>query len=284
VQARCLRSKLKQKEETIMKRSNLFKMLVLMGVWMVIFVSGVWAEEITIVGTGSGIAILDALGKAFTQLNPEVIITVPTSVGSSGGIKAVGRDEAVLGRVSREIKDNEKPYGLTYVPYAKNPVVFYVNKNVTAQTLSVQQVLDIYSGKITNWKDVGGSEMKIRVVVRQEGDSSLEVLLKLFPGFKDIMVTTMSKTTFTDQEATAAVEQTEGTIAYGAYGDAKAANVTIVNIGDQHPTQPDYPYVTTLAFIFKEPNYTGNLKKFVEFATSKDATEIIKNSGGIPLF
>jgi phosphate transport system substrate-binding protein len=206
-----------------MKSSNMFKMLVLIGVWMMVLVPGVWAEEIAIVGTGSGTAILEAIGKAFTQLNPEVIITVPPSVGSSGGIKAVGRDEAVVGRVSREIKDNEKPYGLMYVPFAKNPVVFYINKNVTVQTLSVQQILDIYSGKITNWKDVGGSEMKIRVVVRQEGDSSLEVLLKLFPGFKDITITSLSKMTFTEQETNTTVEQTEGAIAYGAYGDAKAA-------------------------------------------------------------
>jgi phosphate transport system substrate-binding protein len=92
------------------------------------FVSAALAEEITIVGTGSGTAILKAIGEAFSQENPGITITVPKSIGSGGGIKAIGRDEYLLGRVARGIKEKEKPYGLTYVSYAKMPIVFFVNK------------------------------------------------------------------------------------------------------------------------------------------------------------
>lgn len=247
------------------------------------FVSAALAEEITIVGTGSGTAILKAIGEAFSQQNPGITITVPKSIGSGGGIKAIGRDEYLLGRVARGIKEKEKPYGLTYVSYAKMPIVFFVNKGVNIKNLSTQQVLDIYSGKITNWKDVGGNDARIRVVTREEDDSSLGVLLELFPGFKDITITSKAKTTFSDPETEETVLKTTNVIAYGSYPNVKIIDVHALNIEGKSAADSDYPYVGTLGLIYKEENYTGNIKKFVEFATSEAAHEAITEAGGIPV-
>ena len=247
------------------------------------FVSAALAEEITIVGTGSGTSILKAIGEAFSQENPGITITVPKSIGSGGGIKAVGRDEYLLGRVARGIKEKEKPYGLTYVSYAKIPIVFFVNKNVTVKNLSTQQVLDIFSGKITNWKDVGGSDAKIRVITREEGDSSQGVLLELLPGFKDITITSKAKTTFSDPETEETVLKTANVIAYGSYPNAKIINVHVLKVEGKSATDSDYPYVGTLGFVYKEENYTGNIKKFVKFAISEAAHEAIIEAGAIPV-
>lgn len=94
------------------------------------------AEVITIVGTGSGSTILKATGAAFSQANPGNSVEVPKSIGSGGGVKAVGSDKAAIGRVARGIKDKEKHYGLTYLPFAKMPIVFMVNKSVGVKSLS----------------------------------------------------------------------------------------------------------------------------------------------------
>jgi phosphate transport system substrate-binding protein len=259
-----------------LKRTIIFILLCLIG-----FTPAVSAEEITIVGTGSGTAILEAIGNAFSQQNPGITISVPSSIGSGGGIKAVGRDEHLLGRVARELQEKEEPYGLTYVPYAKEPIVFYVNKSVTVKDLSAQQVLDIYSGKISNWKEVGGEDARMRVVTREEGDSSLSVLLDLFPGFKDITITSKAKTTFSDPETEETVLTTANTIAYGSYPNIKVIDVNVLTIDGKSPADDDYPYVGTLGFVYKEANYTGNIKKFVEFATSEAVHEVIKEAGGI---
>ena len=80
------------------------------------------AENIAIVGTGSGMSVLKAIGEAFSRDNPGVTIDVPDSIGSGGGIKAVGNDQNVIGRVARAIKDKEKHYGLSYVPVTKMPI------------------------------------------------------------------------------------------------------------------------------------------------------------------
>jgi len=241
-----------------------------------------FASEITIVGTGSGMSVLSAIGEAFTQ-ETGVTVNVPASIGSGGGIKAVGRDEAVIGRVAREIKESEQEYGLTYTPVLKLPIVFFVNPSVTVDNLTAQQVTDIYAGKITNWSEVGGHDAKIKVVRREEGDSSLEVLREQFPGFGDLTITDRSKTTYKDSETIEVVEQTADTIAFGAYSNTLGKNVGVLKIDGVNPADSAYPYGGVLALIYKQANKTGDIAKFVEFATSAAAHDAITKAGATPI-
>ena len=256
--------------------------VVLVLIFGLVFSSSVLAEEITIVGTGDGVSILKAIGEAFSQKNPGVTIIVPKSIGSGGGIKSVGNDLYKIGRVARRIKEKEKHFDLKYVPFAKVPTVFSVNKSVGVKNLSTNQVCDIYSGKITNWKDVGGKDAKIRVVRREDGDSSFKVLLKSFPGFKDITITSKSKTAYITSEMISILEDREGAIGFGPNDVAKQANVDVLTIDGKKPAEAGYPSAGVLALIFKAKNYTGNIKKFAEFATSTPAQDAIKGVGGMP--
>ncbi len=242
------------------------------------------AEEITIVGTGSGMSLLKSLGEAFTAKNPDVRIIVPDSIGSGGGIKAVGNDENVLGRVGRMIKEKEKSLGLTYLPIFKMPIVFFVNKKVGIKDLSTEQICGMYSGKIEKWSDVGGpTGNKIRLIRREDGDSSLQVLQDSFPGFKAITISEKSKTTYKDPETLEAAQNIDDTIAFGTNIEAKQYNVDIISINGKKASDEDYPYLGELALVFKEKNKTGNIQKFIEFCTSTDAHEVIKKGGGLPL-
>ena len=243
----------------------------------------VMGEEISIVGTGDGVTVLKAIANAFNQQNPGVTVVVPKSIGSGGGIKSVGNDKNIIGRVARGIKDKEKRYGLRYVPYAKIPTVFFVNKSVGITVLTTEQVCNIYSGKVTNWKEVGGNDARIRVVRREEGDSSLTVLLTSFPGFRNISITSGSKTAYSTPENISVVENKADTIGFGPYDVAKNAQVDILTINGKKATDAGYPSTGTLALIFKEKNDRGNIKKFVEFATSFDAHDAIKGAGGMPI-
>ncbi|MGE0083463.1 MAG: substrate-binding domain-containing protein [Desulfococcaceae bacterium] len=242
----------------------------------------VMAEEITIVGTGSGMALLQTVGNEFAKTHPDVKIIVPESIGSSGGIKAVGTDQALVGRIGRKLKDTEAHYGLSYIPFVRLPIVFFVNKSVGIKDITPQQACGIYSGKITNWKEVGGKDARIKVVRREDGDSSLQVLQESLPGFKDIAITDKSKTTLRDQETLEFVASKEDTIAFGTYGDAKVNQVDVLTLGGKKPDEADYPYTGSLALIVKEKNYTGNIRAFADFVTSSDAHAIIREAGGLP--
>jgi len=240
------------------------------------------SESIDIVGTGDGVIILKSIAKAFEQKIPGDSFNVPESIGSSGGIKAVGNDKNQIGRVARKIKDKEKPFGLTYFPIAKFPVVFFVNKSVTVTNATSQQINDIYSGKITNWNALGGGDGKIRVVRREDGDSSLKNLIKNFPGFKDVTITKHSKTATMTQENFDIVSSKTGTIGFGPYADALRANVSILMIDNKNPTDSDYPNFSVLALIFKEDNRKGIVNAILDFAVSKEGKKAIEDANAVP--
>ena len=209
---------------------NFGKLFVFTTICLIGVVSIVSAEEITIVGTGAGTVILEAIGEAFSQKNPGITITVPPSIGSGGGIKAVGRDEYLLGRVARGIKEKEKPYGLTYVPYAKIPIVFYVNTSVTVKDLSPQQIVDIYRGKITNWKEVGGKNRKIILLGRDSNSGTYESIKKLVMG-KKVGFSPRAKTLQGNAAVLRAVSRSKGSIGYVGAGYVKRAkNIVVLSV------------------------------------------------------
>jgi len=241
------------------------------------------AEEVAVVGTGDGVTVLKAIGTAYSKINPSVTVSVPNSIGSGGAVKAVGNGEFALGRVARGIKSKEEHFKLNYVAYAKVPVVYFVNQNVDIDNLSTAQVLDIYSGKVTNWKDVGGNDMKVRVVRREDGDSSLSQLKKSFSGFKEIEITKKSKTVFSTPEVVDILESTKGSIGFGPYDVVTNRNVKVLKIDGISPTDPKYPSVTTLGFVFNEQTISDVAKGFMLFATSPDAQAAITSAGGVSL-
>jgi len=241
------------------------------------------AETLTIPGTGDGTAVLKAMAAAFNMQNPGSQIEVPQSIGSSGGIKAAGKGEAVLARIARAIKDKEQGYGLSYQPFAKVPSVFFTTKDVPIEYLSATQICDIYSGKINNWKQVGGPDTEIHVVRREDGDSTLSQLTKSFPGFDKIKITDRALTAHKTPEMFSLMQQQENAIGFGPYDVAKNSEVQIIKVDGRDPTFSGYPSVTTLAFVYQEKNLTPTARKFLEFSSSNAANLPIIVAGGIPI-
>ncbi|QTA85110.1 substrate-binding domain-containing protein [Desulfonema magnum] len=242
----------------------------------------VMAEEINLVGTENGEPIFKAIGIAFEKQHPEISVKIPDSIDSGGGIRAVAEDRAVIARVARDFNEREKKYGLTYIPFAKVQIVFFVNTGVEVKNLSVQQINDIYSGKIRNWQDLGGKNLKLRVVTREEEDSATETLEDCLPGFEEIDILSRSKTVFSDSDALDVVQKKQGAIGFGTYGIATHADVRILNIDGKSPADPDYLCSHPVGLVFKDKNKTGFIQKFVEFATSEAAHDVIRNAGGTP--
>ena len=83
--------------------------------------------------------------------------------------------------------------------------------------LTSAQLADIYRGKITNWRDVGGADVRIKVVRREDQDSTLLVLRQSMPGWKDLAITEKSKTAVTTQDCFDTVKEVEGAIGFGPF-------------------------------------------------------------------
>ena len=106
------------------------KIIIVVLFTTLIFLSGCVTEqtgdenqnELTIPGTGACQTILREVASSFNESNPSFEVLVPDSTGSSGGIRSVGEDEYILGRVAREIKDDEMDYDLSYLVFAKGGI------------------------------------------------------------------------------------------------------------------------------------------------------------------
>lgn len=250
---------------------------------LLLSVSPAGAEEIVIPGTGDGVAILKAIGAAFTKANPQIGVTVPDSIGSSGGIKAVIDDDAVVARVARELKDKEAAAGLIQKPFAKIPAVFFVHPGVRISMLSSDQVAAIYAGRVKNWKEVGGPDAAIVVVAREEKDSTLGVLRKSLPQFADLKFAEKAVIEPKTPQMIARVEATPHAIGFGPYDVASKASVQVIGLDGFSVTMANYPAMTTMSFVYKQEQLSGAYARFVAFATSPAARLPISVAGGVPL-
>lgn len=244
---------------------------------------GARAQTLPIVGTGDGIDVLRALALSFMQDRPDVRIEIPVSVGSTAGIAAVARGEAVLGRVARILTDAEAAAGINYEPLAILPSAFYVHPSTGVRELTNGQLADIYTGRVTNWRQVGGADQRVRVVTREDGDSTLTVLRATMPRWRDIVVTDRANTALTTQEAMESVRNTPGAIGFGPFTRTLERRSSVLRIDGHYPTDVGYPSRVILALIWREATITPPARAFLSFVTSNRATRVIESFGTTPI-
>lgn len=244
---------------------------------------GACAQALPVVGTGDGIDVMRALALSFMQERPDIRIEIPVSVGSTAGIAAVARGEAVLGRVARILTDAEAASGINYEPFAILPSAFYVHPSAGVKALTNGQLADIYAGRITNWNQVGGADQRVRVVTREDGDSTLTVLRATMPRWRDLVVTDRANTALTTQEALESVRRTPGAIGFGPFTRTLESQYTVLRIDGHYPTDVGYPSRVILALIWREATITPPARAFLNFVTSYRATRVIESFGTTPI-
>jgi len=240
----------------------------------------VCGSTLDIPGTGDGVAVLKALAAAFEK-ETGIVVQIPESIGSSGGIVAAGTDKVEIARVARKIKEKEQPLGLTYRKVFSVPTVFFVNGEVAVDGLTSAQVLDIFSGKIDNWEKVGGSNMPIMVIVREQKDSSLNNLKETFPGFKDLAFAEMARVAPKTPFMVNIVLNEKGAIGFGPLDVALLNGLKVLAVDGKKPTDAGYPYHGEIGLVYKPENTSDNAKKFLGFIDSGKARSIIEASGGL---
>jgi len=142
------------------------RLLVVFTSWLALLSISAQAQELTIPGTGASAEILKVLSQRFHEENPQITIKIPPSIHSSGGVRVVGKGEFILGRVARAIKESEKKYNLSYLPFCRDAVVFGVGSKINLKTLTPTELAALFSGKTSNWKEVGGPERPVMVLIR----------------------------------------------------------------------------------------------------------------------
>ncbi len=127
--------------------------------------------SVTLVGSTSMEKFSNALAEAFMQKNPGVTVSAEF-VGSSAGIEALLAGSADIGNSSRALKDSEKEGGAVENTVAIDGIAVVVDPANKVVDLKKDDLIAIYTGQVTNWKDLGGEDMPIVVVGRESGSGT----------------------------------------------------------------------------------------------------------------
>ncbi len=122
--------------------------------------------KVTLEGSTSMEKFTKAVSEAITEVYPNLQLEAQYT-GSTAGIEAVTSGKTMIGNSSRALKDEEKEKGIVENIVAIDGIAMIVDTNNKVENLTKQQLVDIYTGKITNWKEVGGSDQPITVVGRE---------------------------------------------------------------------------------------------------------------------
>ena len=250
--------------------------------------SGGAAEEtvegtVTTDGSTSMEKVIGGLGEAFEEENPGVTFTYnPT--GSGSGITAVTEGRCDIGLSSRDLKDEELAQGLTETVLAKDGIAIVVNPENKVEDLTVEQIADIFTGKITNWKDVGGDDAEIVLIGREAGSGTRD-------GFESITGTEEACQYRQELTSTGDVITTvagnPAAIGYASLASVQDS-VKAVTVGGVAPTEEtiaDGSYAVQRPFILvtKEGEQLSDAAQaFFDYATSEAAHEIITSAGVVP--
>ena len=136
---------------------------------------------VTLAGSTSMQKLCEAMIESFEQVTPDITVTAEYT-GSGAGLEALAGGKTDIGNASRSLKDGEKQSGAVENIVAIDGIAVITHKDSVVSDLTAQQLTDIYTGKITNWKDLGGTDEAIVVLGREAGSGTrgaFEELLKI---------------------------------------------------------------------------------------------------------
>ena len=243
--------------------------------------------KLVITGSSTLAPLIAEIGKRFESLYPAVRVDVQSG-GSSRGVADARQGLSDIGMVSRAMKEDEQD--LSAFPVARDGICPILHQENPVQSLTDEQVIAIYTGKITNWKSVGGMDASIVVVNKADGRSTLEVFLQYFK-LKNVDV--KAHVVIGDNEqGVKTVAGNRNAIGYVSIGTAEydathGIPIKLLPIGGVAASTESvrkgiFPLSRPLHIVTRIPPI-GLAKAFIEYAQSKVVHDLIRQQYFVPL-
>ena len=233
-------------------------------------------------GSTSMEKVINSLGESFMAANKDVKFTYnPT--GSGSGIQAVTEGRCDIGLSSRALKDDEKASGLVETVLAYDGIAIIVSPENPVSDLDVDTIAKIYTGEITNWKDVGGDDAEIVLIGREAGSGTRDGFESI-TGTKDACAYRQELTSTGDVINT--VSQNPNAIGYAslsAVGESVKA-LTVGGVKATEATVKDGSYVVQRPFVLVTKEGTElspAAQAFFDYAISPEVADIIAGAGAV---
>lgn len=240
--------------------------------------------EIRISGGTAHIPVMKEAAKQIMRSNPDISISIAGG-GSGVGIKQVGEGIVDIGNSGRAPSEAEvEKYGLKMFKWAIDGVGVAVNPGNPVSALTQAQLKDIYSGKITNWKALGGTDTPITVYTRDESSGTREVFWKKALDKGDIV--SSANFVVSNGAMKTAIANDPNAIGYVSVGHVDAS-VTGVSLDGVFPTidtvkSGDYSVARGL-YSNTKGQPSGLTRLFIEYLLSSEGQQIAVQKGFVPV-
>lgn len=232
---------------------------------------------IIIAGSTSVQPFAEALSEEYMNLNSGIEIDVQGG-GSSAGVMSAQTNTADIGMSSRELTGDEKK--MWYVEIARDGLAVIVNPANSIGNLTLEQARDIYSGKITNWSQLGGKKAEIHVITREEGSGTRSAFESLVMNKVEINPRAIV------QDSNGTVRQLVGddaaAIGYISLGlvDEKVKALELDGVGATRENVINGTYGLSRPFLFiTSVQPTGKTKSFIDFVLSAEGKKLLNAEG-----
>jgi len=243
--------------------------------------------KITMSGSTTVLPIAQACAEEFMNQNPKVNISVRGG-GSSIGIKDIMAGTVEIGNASRNAKDKEiktaKENGIDLYQnvVANDGIAIIVNPKNTITDLTLEQIQAIYTGKYTNWKELGGPDMNIVLISRDTSSGTYEVFYEIAMKKQNIVQNCVMVAS--NNAAVTSVKDTPGAISYAGLGYL-SSSVKPVQVNGVDPTMTNvlsgkYPVARKLN-MYTNGSPKGITKAFMDFVLSAEGQRIVEKQGFI---
>ncbi len=235
--------------------------------------------KLTLNGSTSMAKVCQALGEAFQAKYPGVTVE-KSGTGSGDAAKAVSAGTALIGDLSRNMKDEEKPGDYEIVQIAIDGIAIAVNKDNKVSSLTSDQISKIFTGEITNWKAVGGADQKITVLGREAASGTRDGFESIFKVAKKTKYAAELSST---GEVVTKVGSDKGAIGYVSLDSVndtiQAVSIDGVKASEENIINKTYKAQRPFIEIYKKGTDSDLIKAWFEYIKSDEGQAVIKKTG-----
>jgi len=248
------------------------------------------AEKVVLDGSTGVMPLASALAKAYQARNPGAAFEFGKGLGTRARFQALADGKIDVALASHGLRVDELTrQGMVVHEIARIAVVFGINETVPVSNLSAQQVCDIYSGKVANWKALGGPDLEIAVRTRPESEVDTEVVRDGIACLKDLKmaesVKVMPKSGDMAKELAAvpgAIGMTSMTVVEQSQGKIKAASLNGTAPSSDNVKRKAYTLIRESFFVTRG-SPPAAVARFIEFTRSTSGDEVIAANGAVPV-
>ena len=250
---------------------------------------GLAAEKILVDGSNGVMPLVAALAEAYRERQPDVTIEMGKGLGAKARLEALAAGKIDIAMASHGVDSEEiAKQGMALHEIAKVAVVFGANASVPLTGLTERQICDIYAGRITNWKELGGPDLAIAPLARPDTEVDAEVVRARIGCWKELKMAGSVKVLPTTGDMAQELASTAGAIGMTTMtiveqSQKRIRSLSLDGVAPHVENVRNQSYgLTRDSFLVTKATPTPAVTRFLDFIQSPAGAKVITANGAVP--